>query len=93
MFPQISAIEIQNKIDLNEEMETESESLFTPASGQSHLAGLKWNLGVMAAIQHAARVDPYKMDVKDGTVVPAIEAVDWTGSSDIRPRLLDKATI
>ena len=34
-------------------------------------------------------VDPLKPDLPDGTVVPAVEAVDWSRNSDIRPRILD----
>ena len=73
--------------------ENESDYLFPkPAARQSHVAGLKWDQAVMAAIEKAVMVDPYKADVPDGTVIPAVEAVDWSGNSDIRPRLLDKST-
>ena len=78
---------------MNEDTETESD-LFKPAARQSHLAGVRsnWNTKVIAAIEKAVLIDPYKLDVPEGTVVPAVEAVNWSGTSDIRPRLLDKST-
>ena len=36
-------------------------------------------------------VDPFKPDLPDGPVVPAVEAVDWSGNSDIRPRIWDNS--
>ena len=58
------------------------------------MAGVRsnWNTKVIAAIEKAVLIDPYKLDVPEGTVVPAVEAVNWSGTSDIRPRLLDKST-
>ena len=58
------------------------------------MAGLtrSWDLGVIAALEKAATIDPFKPDLPDGTVVPAVEAVDWSGNSDIRPRLWDEST-
>ena len=40
-------------------------------------------------MERAVTVDPLKPDLPDGTVVPAVEAVDWSRNSDIRPRILD----
>ena len=92
MFPEVGSLQIQ-RLELNEATEHESELLFQPASRQSQLAGLnsKWNLGVVAAMERAVTVDPFKPDLPDGTVVPAVEAVDWSGNSDIRPRIWDNS--
>ena len=81
------------KIELHEDTETESD-LFKPAARQSHSAGVRsnWNTKFMAAIEKAVLINPYKQDVPEGTLVPAVEAVNWSGTSDIRPRLLDKST-
>ena len=92
MFPEIGSLEIQ-KIEVHQDHE-ESENLFTPALRQSQLAEIKsnWNLKVMAAIEKAVSVDPYTRDLPEGTVVPAVVAANWSGNTDIRPRLLDKST-
>ena len=92
MFPEVWSLQIQ-RLELNEATEHESELLFQPASRKSQLAGLnsKWNLGVVAAMERAVTVDPFKPDLPDGTVVPAVEAVDWSGNSDIRPRIWDNS--
>ena len=36
-------------------------------------------------------LNPFKPDLPDSTVVPAVEAVDWSGNSDIRPRIWDNS--
>ena len=36
-------------------------------------------------------LNPFKPDLPDSTVVPAVEAVDWSGNSNIRPRIWDNS--
>ena len=68
------------------EPETESESLFKASvSRQSH-----FNEAVSAAIEVAAKIDPYNF-VPEGVVIPTLDAVNWSGNVDIRPRLVEKS--
>ena len=49
----------------------------------------------MSALQVAESVNPYESDLPEGSVVRAIDAVNWSigqRNCDIRPRLVDKAT-
>ena len=98
MFNSVEAIEIK-KLELNEATENESDFFdFKPHPGgvrQSQVAGVQasWNAQVMAALTVANKVDPYRGNIPFGTVVPAIEAVDWqVPNCDVRPRLLDKSS-
>ena len=97
MFPSISAIEIyNNKI----EEETESDYfLFKPTEvRQCHKVDkvrLGWDKMVVSAMSIAAAVNPYESDLPIGTVIPAVDAVDWSignRNCDIRPRLVDKSS-
>ena len=92
MFSAVESTEIHETYNL--QPENESEYLFKPASRQSQMAGLtrSWDLGIIAALEKAATIDPFKPDLPEGTIVPAVEAVDWSGNSDIRPRLWDEST-
>ena len=50
---------------------------------------------VVSALSIAESVDPYESDLPEGTVVKAVDAVDWSigrHNCDIRPRLVDKST-
>ena len=58
-------------------------------------ADSSWNKLVVSALEIAAEVNPFQTDLAMGTVVRAIDALDWKVGSrncDIRPRLLDKAS-
>ena len=84
------------KIELHEAAENESDFFHSPARiRQSQLAVIQnnWNGKVVAALAVASKVNPYKSDIPVGTVVPAIDAVDWqVANCDVRPRLIDKST-
>ena len=50
---------------------------------------------VVSALEVAKSVNPYESDLPEGTVIPAVSAVDWLvgqRNCDIRPRLMDKST-
>ena len=50
---------------------------------------------MIASLSIAAEVDPYEKDLPEGTVIRAIDAVDWSvgkHNCDIRPRLFDKSS-
>ena len=54
-----------------------------------------WDKLVVSALTVAESVNPYEADLPEGTVLRAIDAVDWVvgqRNCDIRPRLLDKST-
>ena len=75
----------------------ESDYLFPSSSArlsQIEVAA-HWNQTVQAAIEVASTIDPYQSSLPEGTVIPAIDAVNWSllgRNDDLRPRLLDKAT-
>ena len=53
----------------------------------------KWNEMVVSALEIAESVNPYLADIPIGTVVRAVDALNWTGrNNDIRPKLFDKST-
>ena len=90
MFPSLNAIEIQKPIIEIEETENESELFFTSGWSREN-----WNLKVVAALEKASQIDPYKGDIPVGTVIPATQAVGWINgqsSCDVRPRLVDDST-
>ena len=97
IFPSLSAIEIQKPNIMTENYV--SDSLFSAAiSRQSQVvAPIKqsWDKLVVSALSIASEVDPYTPDLPVGTVIRAIDAVDWSmgqRNCDIRPRLVDKAS-
>ena len=49
---------------------------------------------MISALEVASEINPYLEDVPVGTVIRAIDAVDWSlgRNCDIRPRLLDKSS-
>ena len=85
-----------------QETEVESESNFLQNSTKVRQSLYKvgqiragWDKLVVSALSIAQSVDPYKSDLPAGTIIPAVEAVDWlvgNRNCDIRPRLLDKST-
>ena len=83
-------MEIQ-KIDLFKATEPESDcNLFagrSPASDRE-----SWNKLVIASLEKAEKVNPWVPDLPVGSVVPSIEAVNWSGTNDIRPRLWDQSS-
>ena len=89
MFPSITSMEIQPSF-VEYEPETESESLFSRASASRQS---QFNEAVNAAIEVAAQVDPYKTIVPEGVVIPTLDAVNWSGNVDIRPRLVEKSGV
>ena len=54
----------------------------------------KWNELVVSALEVAESVDPYLPDVQVGTVIRAVDALNWKPgrNCDIRPKLLDRST-
>ena len=77
---------------MNEAIEDESDFNFVQASDRRspNSENSNWNRLVVAALERASEVNPYSRDLPEGSVVPAIEAVNWSGTGDIRPRLWDK---
>ena len=54
-----------------------------------------WDSLVMASLTVAGSVDPFEKDLPEGTIIRAVDAVDWSvgrQNCDIRPRLVDKST-
>ena len=54
-----------------------------------------WDRLVVSALAIAESVNPYQSDLPEGTILRAVDAVDWSvgqRNCDIRPRLLDKST-
>ena len=91
VFSSIGSIEIQKKIDLYEATEPESNDFIhtrqSPASVRK-----TWDKMVVASLQVATKVNPWSKDLPVGSVVPSIEAVNWAGTNDIRPRLWDQSS-
>ena len=86
MFPRIGSIEIQNDSSISITTENESElDLFQARQCQNS----DWNNKIVAAIEQASNVNPYN-SIPLGSVIPTVDAVDWSGQGDIRPRLWDK---
>ena len=84
---------------MNEEHESDY-FLFNPASvrqsqNQAEQNRASWDSLVVSAMTIASAVNPYEPDLPVGTVIPAVEAVNWSignRNCDIRPRLLDKSS-
>ena len=89
VFSSVGSIEIQKQIDLYQATEPESDSVIY--SGRSPTS-VNWNKLVVASIKKAAKVNPYTPDLPVGSVVPSVEAVNWSGNGDIRPRLWDDSS-
>ena len=54
-----------------------------------------WDKLVVAAMTVAEAVNPFESDLPAGTIIPAVNAVDWLKGNrncDIRPRLVDKSS-
>ena len=85
MFPKIGSIEIQKNTTINAS-QTESEVDFVQARKSQNS---DWNSLVVAALEKASNVNPFN-NIPLGSVIPAVEAVDWSGQGDIRPSLWDK---
>ena len=50
---------------------------------------------MVSALSVAQSVNPFESDLPVGSIIPAVEAVDWLAGNrncDIRPRLLDKSS-
>ena len=76
------------------EPENESESL-SSVIGRRSQSQLSWDSLIVSALEVAAEVDPYETDLPVGSIVRAVDAVDWKvgrRNCDIRPRLLDKSS-
>ena len=86
MFPKIGSIEIQ-KESSNKTPETESDLGFVQARSSQNTE--EWNKLVVAAVEQASNVNPF-INIPLGSVIPAVDAVNWSGQGDIRPRLYDK---
>ena len=55
----------------------------------------QWDQSVQAALEIASLVNPYELDLPEGTEVSAVDARNWSNlgrQGDLRPRLVDKAT-
>ena len=77
------------------ENDSDSDVLDLTEARQSHNTELSWNSLVVSALEVAAEVDPYESDLPLGSVVRAVDALNWKvgrRNCDIRPRLLDKAS-
>ena len=94
VFPSIGSLEIHRKPDLNEENEIESDYNFVQSRDRQspHSDNKSWDKLVLAAIERASQVNPYLADLPLGSVVPAVEACNWQGNNDVRPRLWDQAS-
>ena len=92
MFSSVESIEIQEEIDLYEANEPESDYKFIHSRQSPNSVKQNWNKLVIASLEKAAKVDPWSPDLPEGTVVPSVEAVDWSGNGDIRPRLWDQSS-
>ena len=88
LFPSVNAIEIQDHYSESNKVVDYSFSQVR----QSHQN--KWDELVISALSVAAEVNPYLSDVPDGTILRAVDAVDWSigRNCDIRPRLVDKSS-
>ena len=77
MFPKINAMEIQDGFKFEEEIE--SDYLFQASSRPNPLqeAKIDYDMGVLAALEIAAEIDPYASDLEVGVEVPAVDAVGW----------------
>ena len=76
------------------ETENESESL-SSVIGRRSQSQLSWDSLIVSALEVAAEVNPYETDLPVGSIVRAVDAVDWKvgrRNCDIRPRLLDKSS-
>ena len=51
-----------------------------------------WNKKVVAALEFSSKVNPYVQSLPIGSVIPSVDAVNWSGQGDVRPRLQDKST-
>ena len=92
MFSSIGAIEIQ-KLVSNEATITESDfSLPSVRLSPKTSEISNWNKQVVAALEISSRVNPFIPDLPLGSVVPSVDAVNWSGQGDVRPRLKDKTT-
>ena len=79
---------------MNVNQETESDYTFVQASDrQSPFSdNHTWNKLVLAAVERASHVNPFTKDLPVGTIIPAVEAVNWESNGDVRPRLYDHAS-
>ena len=73
------------------------ESFISTDVRQSHekVVTNNWNQLIVSALEVAAEVDPYQKEIPVGTVIRAVDALNWKPGQkqcDIRPRLLDKST-
>ena len=80
--------------DFQFEQETESDYLFQASSRPNPVqeAKLRYDIGVMSALEIASEIDPYAGNLEVGVEVPALDAVGWVSGHrnvDIRPRLVD----
>ena len=92
MFSSVESIEIQEEIDLYQAKEPESDYDFFHSGRSPNSVKQNWDKLVIASLEKAGRVNPWSVDLPAGTVVPAVEAVNWSGTGDIRPRLWDKSS-
>ena len=83
MFPKIGSIEIQRE-NSYKTPETESDLGFVQARSSQNSE--EWNKLVVAAVEQASNVNPF-INIPLGSVIPAVDAVNWSGQGDIRPRL------
>ena len=97
LFPSISTLEIQGSVGTDNE--SVSESLLHPGQVRcsQNISQIRsdWNRLVVSALSVASAVNPYESDLSEGTVIRAIDAVDWLvgrRNCDIRPRLIDKSS-
>ena len=87
----MSSIEY-TKAKLHEET-SESEFSFDPASARRSQIAESWNRSLANALEIASFINPFKTELPEGVVVPAIEAMNWSvgmRNCDVRPRLVDK---
>ena len=93
MFPSISAIEQIQDHFIDSERNTVVDDYSFEQVKQSLQFKSSWNELVVSALEVAANVNPYLPDMPEGSVIRAIDAMDWSGRNcDIRPRLVDKSS-
>ena len=93
MFPRISSIEYTKETLFEEPGESESILSVQTAKARLSQSAETWRTLTLSAIEIAAHINPFSPDIPEGTVIPAIDAVNWSlGNTDIRPRLVDKST-
>ena len=87
-------MEIQKVLSSNEATENESDFVVTEVrSSHSNSEEIKnWDRNVIAALELASRVNPFIPNLPIGSVIPTVDAVNWAGQGDVRPRLKDKST-